>query len=68
MFDKCPYNDRSRCNIWLDYQVCCLALEDAEELADENWKEIDYLLNRVDRVEFLEKLLEVSGIEIPPKF
>ena len=65
MSDKCPYNECCRCYIWLDYQVCRLALEDAEELANENWKEIDYLLNRVD---FLEKLLEDSGIDIPPKF
>lgn len=59
---ECPFESRSKCDIWVDYQVACAALQEAEELCSSNWKEISYLL---DRVEFLESLLKTAGIEIP---
>ncbi len=59
---ECPFESRSKCDIWVDYQVVCAALQEAEELCSNNWKEISYLL---DRVEFLESLLKTAGIEIP---
>jgi len=62
MMKECPFESRSNCDIWLDYQVTCTALQEAEELCSSNWKEISYLL---DRVELLESLLTTVGIEIP---
>ena len=62
MMKECPFESRSKCDIWVDYQVTCAALQEAEELCSNNWKEISYLL---DRVEFLESLLKTAGIEIP---
>ena len=59
---ECPFNLRNRCEIWTDYQVACVALQEAEELCSSNWKEISYLL---DRVKLLEALLIEAGIEIP---
>lgn len=62
MMKECPFNSRSKCDIWVDYQVACVALQETEELCSSNWKEITYLL---DRVELLEALLTEAGITIP---
>ena len=62
MFEKCPFNNDRRCEIWLDYQVDKIALEDAVELAEENWQEINYLL---DRVALLEAFIRNAGLEPP---
>ena len=59
---ECAFESRNQCDIWVDYQVACAALQEAEELCSSNWKEISYLL---DRVELLESLLTTAGIEIP---
>lgn len=62
MMKECPFNSRGKCAIWVDYQVACVALQEAEELCSSNWKEISYLL---DRVELLEARLTEAGIPIP---
>ena len=62
MMKECPFNSRNRCEIWIDYQVACVALQEAEELCSSNWEEISYLL---DRVKLLETLLNEARIEIP---
>lgn len=62
MMKECPFNSRSKCDIWGDYQVACVALQEAEELCSSNWKEISYLL---DRVKLLEAQLTEAGISIP---
>lgn len=62
MMKECPFNSRNRCEIWTDYQVVCVALQEAEELCSSNWEEISYLL---DRVKLLETLLNEAGVEIP---
>ena len=62
MIKECPFESRGKCDIWIDYQVTCAALQEAEELCSSNWNEIQYLLNRV---KLLESLLITAGIEIP---
>lgn len=62
MMKECPFHSRIKCDIWVDYQVACVALQEEEELCSSNWKEITYLL---DRVELLEALLTEAGITIP---
>ena len=62
MMKECPFNSRNRCEIWTDYQVVCVALQEAEELCSSNLEEISYLL---DRVKLLETLLNEAGVEIP---
>ena len=62
MMNKCPFNSRNKCYIWYDYQVASVALQEAEELCSSNWKEITYLL---ERVEILEAQLTEAGISIP---
>ena len=59
---ECPYSLRHHCDIWIDYQVACESLREAEELCSSNWKEISYLL---DRVALLEKKLSEAGIPLP---
>ena len=29
MMKECPFNSRSKCDIWGDYQVACVALQEA---------------------------------------
>ncbi len=65
MSPECPYSNHHDCERWLDYQIALLALEDAKDLADENWNEIRFLL---DRVEQLESLLRSAGIEVPSAY
>ena len=62
MMKECPFNLCNKCDIWVDYQVACAALQDAEELCSSNWKEITYLLQRV---EMLEAQLTEAEIDIP---
>ena len=65
MSPECPYSNHHDCERWLDYQIALPALEDAKDLADENWNEIRFLL---DRVEQLESLLRSAGIEVPSAY
>lgn len=65
MSPECPYSNHHDCSRWLDYQIALLALEDAKDLADENWNEIQFLLNRVEQ---LEELLRSAGIEVPSAY
>ena len=30
MMKECPFSSRSKCDIWVDYQVACAALQEAE--------------------------------------
>ena len=62
MMKECPFNLCNKCYIWVDYQVACVALQEAEKLCSSNWKEISYLL---DRVKLLEAMLTEAGISIP---
>ena len=62
MMKECPSNLCNKCDIWVDYQVAYAALQEAEELCNYNWKEISYLL---ERVEILEAQLTKAGISIP---
>ena len=62
MMKECPFNLCNKCDIWVYYQVACVALQEAEELCSSNWKEISYLL---DRVKLLEAMLTEAGISIP---
>ena len=62
MMKECPFNSRGKCDIWVDYQVACVALQEAEELCSSNWKEISYL---IERVKILEARLTEAGISIP---
>ena len=62
MMKECPFNSRNRCEIWTDYQVACVALQEEEELCSSNWEEISYLL---DKIEILEARLIEAGIPIP---
>ena len=59
---ECPFSSRNKCYIWDDYQIASVALQEAEELCSSNWKEITYLL---ERVEILEAQLTKAGISIP---
>ena len=62
MKDKCPLREGGRCNVWIDNQVLKASLKEAEELADSNWKEIQWLY---DRIHLLETTLRNAGLAIP---
>ena len=63
MMKECPFNSCNKCYIWVDYQVACVALQEAEELCSSNWKEITYLSNRVKLLEALLTEAEISILE-----
>ncbi|MFR9001416.1 MAG: mobility-associated LCxxNW protein [Anaerobutyricum soehngenii] len=44
--ERMSFHSRSKCEIWVDYQVACATLQEAEELCSSNWKKISYLLDR----------------------
>ena len=61
MIKECPF-DFKNCDIWIDYQIACVSLQEAEEFCSSYRKEINYLMNRV---KLLEELLINAGINIP---
>lgn len=64
MNNKCPFCSDRICEIWIEYQIALFEVEEATQLCEENWKEIQRLTKRN---EMLEKLLNASGIGIPPE-
>lgn len=62
MNKRCPFHENGRCAIGTDYQVLQFTLQEAEELASANWKEIQCLY---DRIHQLETALIDAGIDIP---
>ena len=43
MHEKCRCNKNCYCDIWIDYQVALNSLQEAEELAHQNWLEIQQI-------------------------
>lgn len=64
MNNKCPFCSDRICEIWIEYQIALFEVEEATQLCEGNWKEIQSLTKRN---EMLEKLLNASGIGIPPE-
>lgn len=62
MKDKCSFREAGRCDIWIDYQVLQNSLQEAEELASSNWREIQWLYDRINQ---LKAALLEAGIAIP---
>lgn len=62
MKNNCPFSERGKCDIWIEYQILQCALEKAEELAESNWTEIKRLYGRIDQ---LTAVLADAGIAIP---
>ena len=62
MKNNCPFSERGKCDIWIEYQILQCALEEAEELAESNWTEIKRLYARIDQ---LTAVLVDAGITIP---
>ena len=64
MHKKCQCNKNCYCDIWIDYQVSLNSLQEAEELAHQNWLEIRHLY---DRVYQLERFICEQGLSLPEK-
>jgi len=62
MGKECLWNNGRHCDIWADYQVALYSLEEAEELAHENWVEIQTLY---DRLHQLETYISSQGLPLP---
>ena len=62
MREKCPSSANRYCDIWIDYQVAQIALEEASELSHQNWIEIQQLYDRVCQ---LEKYIRDQGLPLP---
>ena len=44
MMKECPFNSCNKCYIWVDYQVACVALQEAEELCSSS---ADAIIDRI---------------------
>lgn len=62
MRKACQCTVNRNCEIWTDYQVALLSLEEAEELSHLNWIEIQHLHDRVCQ---LEKYIRDQGLPLP---
>ena len=65
MTDYCAFSKDHRCIKYKDYEATRYELEEADELCHGNWIEIQHLKDRVDQ---LEQLLRLAGVEVPPEF
>ena len=64
MYEKCRCNKNCYCEVWIDYQVALNSLQEAEELAHQNWLEIQHLYDRVSQ---LESFIRKQGLSLPEK-
>lgn len=62
MRKDCQCTVNRNCEIWLDYRVALLSLEEAAELSHQNWLEIQHLHDRVCQ---LEKYIRDHGLTLP---
>ena len=62
MCRECQFETGRCCDIWIDYQVTLNSLEEASELAHQNWIEIQ---NQYDRICQLEKYIRDLGLPLP---
>ena len=65
MKNHCAFSKNHSCPLWTDYELTCYELEEAYSLCHGNWIEIQHLQDRVDQ---LEQLLRLAGVEVPPEF
>ena len=65
MTDYCAFSKDHHCIKYEDYEATRFELEEVDELCHGNWIEIQHLQDRVDQ---LEKLLRLAGVEVPPEF
>ncbi len=62
MIDYCAFSKDHRCIKYADYELTRFELEEADQLCQGNWIEIQHLQDRID---LLEQLFKDAGIEIP---
>lgn len=65
MTNYCAYSKDHKCIKWMDYELMCHELEEADELCHGNWIEIQHLRSYIEQ---LQELLTEHGIEIPPEY
>lgn len=65
MIKFCPFDERYRCQIWIDNEVLRFEQQEMEELFHSNWNEIVFLL---DRVKTLEDYIRSIGGTVPPAY
>ncbi|MCF0132933.1 MAG: mobility-associated LCxxNW protein [Bacteroidaceae bacterium] len=62
MITRCPYDEQIECDLWIEYQVIKVSLEEAEQLYSNNQRLIMLLRDRVNN---LESILNDAGIAYP---
>lgn len=65
MRDYCAFSKDHKCPKWTDYQQTRQELEEADEVCQGNWIEIEHLQRYI---EILRKVLNDNGISIPPEY
>ena len=65
MTDYCAFSKDHKCIKFTDYEITRHELEEADELCHDNWREIQHLIEYIDR---LQALLTEHGIAIPDEY
>ena len=60
--DYCAFSKNKKCIKWMDYEITCHELEEADELCRGNWIEIQ---KQNEYIKLLQSLLEENRIVYP---
>ena len=64
MSDRCPLSQKQICPNWIDYEVTKCELEEADELCQLNWQEIQKLKNYISELQFILSTNEIAYPEL----
>lgn len=65
MTDYCAFSKGHKCIKWSDYELTRYELEEADELCNNNWIEIQH---QQEYINLLQNTLKEHGIEVPPEY
>ena len=65
MMKECPFNSRNKCYIWVDYQVTCAALQEAEALLTKKSTISAYENDKIDiKISILKQIAALLGTTV----
>jgi len=65
VYGECPCDHSRLCDIWTEFQISRVSLEECDKLLHGNWLEITRLRNYTD---YLQELLEYNGISYDDEY
>ena len=65
MTDYCAFSKNHKCIQWTDYEITRYELEEANEVCQSNWIEIQH---QREYINLLQKTLKQHGFDIPSEY